>query len=103
MLCGHTQAHSLVTTEHSCSCFGFGHIRAHLGIFGIFKFVCGMTQLAQSWTLDSNIAVLLSLIPLYYFDTDFDFQGCVTFFLENLLKKYAYFTILGPFSAKKTI
>ena len=37
VLCGRTQAHPLVTTKHSCSCFGLGHTRAHLGNLGLFQ------------------------------------------------------------------
>ena len=42
---------ALVTSRHIWACLRF------------FKLVCGMAKLAQSWTLDYNIAVL-SLIML---------------------------------------
>ena len=46
--------------------------------------------------------LLIFFIPVYYLDTDFDLKGCVSY-SRKLAKKYTYFTILEPFSAKNYV
>ena len=90
VLCWCTQAHSLVTTEHSCICFGLGVTQAHLGMFGLFQRRLGYDQ--ASPIMDIRLKHSCMLHQAYLGIT---WYVCRVFSVNNFYASICPLSILG--------